>query len=524
MASALPLLVSGAPLFAQAVVPQEGPGIGSVARDRARTMRLLGRDSVRAMVAPLGFCTGLPTSELRIVANSNLPFTMNDGSLWAGRGFNMSLTPAGALTYRDSDVVVSLILAPTITYSQNRPFQIFPGQDPTRSPFSSPWHMAPSSMDLPLRFGDESIRTFDFGESSIRLAARGWTVGAGVQNEWWGPGIRTTLLMSNNPPGIPHLFLQPTKPIQSGIGWFDGRLIVGTLTKSPFFDTLTSSNYRALSGALLTFRPSSDTGLMVGVSRVVYTPISAAASSLGHVADVFTRWEPIARPTDTLPDGTTRQRTDQLTSLFARWEFPESGFEVYGELARGELPRSLHDWIVAPEHTLGYLLGTQLVRPTHAPGSFVRLQAELLYLEQSIAFADRLPPDFYAGRATRHGYTQRGQLIGAGTGPGSSSQFVAVDYLANDWQAGAFVGRIRWENNAMYRIPEPRATKHDVTIYSGLRGAVRSAMADVFAELTIGRRLNYLFQNEAILLGEESPFAGNVSNVTLAITVTSRSR
>ena len=127
MGSTLPLLVSGASLFAQAIVPQEGPGIGSVERDRARTMRLLGRDSIRATVIPLGFSTGLPTSELRIVGNSNLPFTMNDGSLWAGRGFNMSVTPAGALTYRDTDVVVSLVLAPTITRLIRRSSGTAPG-------------------------------------------------------------------------------------------------------------------------------------------------------------------------------------------------------------------------------------------------------------------------------------------------------------------------------------------------------------------------------------------------------------
>jgi hypothetical protein len=165
-----------------------------------------------------------------------------------------------------------------------------------------------------------------------------------------------------------------------------------------------------------------------------------------------------------------------------------------------------------------------VVQPTRTTGSYVRLQAEALYLEQSIAFADRPPPDFYAGRATAQGYTQRGQLIGAATGPGSSSQWLAADFLAKDWQAGAFFGRIRWENDAMYRIAEPRVTKHDVTIYWGFRGGSRSAMADVLAELTIGKRLNYLFQNEAIQLGEDSPLKGDVRNITLAITVSSRRR
>jgi hypothetical protein len=327
--------------------------------------------------------------------------------------------------------------------------------------------------------------------------------------------------MSNNSPGIPHLFLHPTHPIQTSIGSFDARLFIGTLTKSRFFDTLSAHDYRSLSAAIVTFRPSADSGLTLGLSRAVYGSIGSAGGSIGHALDVITKWQPIAAPSDTLTNAAPR-RSDQITSLFARWAFPPNGFEVYGELARLDLPRSLRDWVSAPQHTLGYLLGTQVVRPTRLPQSVMRLHAELLNLEQSKVFSDRPPPDFYTGRATVQGYTQRGQVIGAASGPGSSSQWLAGDFIAATWEAGVFVGRTRWENDALYRLPAPRLTQHDVTILSGVRVGVRLRRMSALGELTIARRLNYLFQNEADVLGEEGAAATNIQNVTLNILLTAR--
>jgi hypothetical protein len=503
------------------VMPVEAPALGTPDADRSRVNRLLGIRIPAEPATPSGLSGRLLPSLLRIVTNSDLPYSANDGALWAGRGFNVSVTPAGAATYRDAGVTVTLVVAPSLAYSQNRPFQLFTGRDSSRSAFSSPWHAGATSADLPLRFGDASFETIDFGQSSLRLTTAGWTIGGGVQNEWWGPGIRNTLVMSNNAAGIPHLFLQPSRALRTSVGSFDGRFIVGTLTESRFFDSLGTNDYRSISGAIITYRPAADTGLTLGVSRVVYSPIPNAGGSIGHTLDFLTKWETIAAAGDTLPNGTSRRRSDQIASLFARWEFPGVGIETYGELARLELPRSLNGWLTAPHHTLGYLLGAQLARPMRSAGTFVRAQLELLNLEQSAAFSGRDPPDFYSSHVAVQGYTQRGQIIGASTGPGSSSQWLAGDYFTPRWQAGAFVGRTRWENDALYRLADARLTRHDVTIFSGLRGGVRSRAVDLVGDLTIGRRVNYLFQNAAIVLGDAAE-STNVQNITFSLTLVAR--
>jgi hypothetical protein len=327
--------------------------------------------------------------------------------------------------------------------------------------------------------------------------------------------------MSSNAPGIPRAFVATARPLRTRAGDVEAQLMAGTLTESRFFDASGANDYRSLSGLLVTFRPRVDSGLTLGLARAVVAPVSGAAGSLGHALDVLTRWEPLARATDTLADGRVAQRADQLLSLFARWAFPGAGFEAYGEWARMELPRSLREALVAPQSTQGYTLGLQWARPALARAHVVRLQGEVTYLEQSVVFTDRPPPDFYTGRATAQGFTQRGQVVGAAIGPGASSQRVGADYVAPRWQAGVFAGRIRWENDALYRQEPLRATRHDVTIYSGARGAWRSRWTDVSGELTVGRRLNYLFQSDSYNPGENAESV-DVQNVTLVLGFTPR--
>ena len=62
--------------------------------------------------------------------------------------------------------------------------------------------------------------------------------------------------------------------------------------------------------------------------------------------------------------------------------------------------------------------------------------------------------------------------------------------------------------------------QHDVAIFCGVRGGARLPWTDVSGELTVGRRLNYLFQNEGFF---GIPInAADIQNVTLSLTVSPR--
>lgn len=501
------------------VVPGAGSQIGSIAGDRARIEQLTGHppDSTASHLIPSGFRSVYPT--LRVVENSALPADGNDGALWAGRGLSASLSGGFSYARRVRAGNIVLWVEPELLYSANRPFPVIAGREPGRSAFSSPWHIGRMSADLPLRFGDQAVRAIGPGQSSITVTTDRVTFGAATSNEWWGPALRNTLLISDNAAGIPRLFARTTTPLRTKYGKLEGRAFIGGLSESPYFDEASSNDIRSLNGLLVTFQPALDTGLTIGLSRLVMATVPSPLGVLPHMLDVLLSYETMRDVTDTLVTGEFAQSSDQLISLFARWVFSESGVEIYGEWSRMELPRSIRQFLEVPQNTQGYTLGLQWVGARSVEHS-VRLQSEVTYLEQTREVPGRATQDYYTGRATAQGFTQRGQILGASIGPGASSQFVGGDYLAPRWQAGAFVGRVRSENDALYREGGPRNTQHDVTLYSGVRGGVRLPRSDVAGTLSVGRRYNYLFQSNFYI---GSPVrAVDIQNTTFTMSITPR--
>ncbi|HYD53544.1 MAG TPA: hypothetical protein VEA99_12995, partial [Gemmatimonadaceae bacterium] len=330
LALALALALAPAPRPLAAQEP------GTWAADRARLAELLGRTTPRDTATHDGWrlVPVLPT--VRLVWNSDLPHSLNDGPLWAGRGLSTSVTGGVGATGTIGGWRVRAVLGPTVVASANRPFQVIPGADPARSSFSSPWHVGQASADLPLRMGDRSLLVLDPGTSTLAVSRGAVEVGATTSPEWWGPGIRNALVLSTNGPGVPRLYLGTARPVRTAVGAVEARLLAGTLTESLFFDSLAANDYRSLSGFLVTLRPAGEPGLTLGLARVAVAPIAGAGGSLSHALDALVRWESIAAPDDTLADGRSRQRVDQVLSLFGRWVVPH-GLEVYGEWARMEL-------------------------------------------------------------------------------------------------------------------------------------------------------------------------------------------
>lgn len=439
---------------------------------------------------PIAFTAIAP--ELRSRWNSDLPFTANDGSLWAGRGGNAQLMFGFRAVFGPAE----LIVAPQVAYQQNAEFQVIPlsrGIDDARHPLSSPWYGRRETIDLPSRFGTGSYGTLDPGQSSLRVRIGRATVGAATENLWWGPAIRNAVVLSSNAPGIPHLFIRSAEPLPTRFGAFEGQWILGRLQESRYFDNIAANNVRALSGIALTLRPAFDPDLALGFTRVVYRVRSPGIFPLGAAFDVF---RSVGRPNSAAGDDFLREAgADQIFSLFARWAFPDAGFEAYGEWGRYEEPASIRDLLTAPHHSQGYTLGLQWVSAPEDRDA-VRIQAEATYLEPSTSYRERRVISWYTSRPVPQGYTHHGQPIGAAIGPGASSQWAAADYLfGGRSQLGVFANRIRWDNAAFFAAGTHPFFGHDVSLMVGLRGGVSVRGFDVAAELSTGSRLNYLFQN-----------------------------
>lgn len=428
--------------------------------------------------------------------SSALPVERNDGAVWSGRGLTSHLL-AGA---RIDCGALRIQLAPDLWFAQNSPFAFVGNLKPGRSGFAHPYFVDGLSADLPTRMGARSLLVVDPGQSMLEIDAGPVTAGAGTESEWWGPGIRNALVMSNHAAGIPRIYARPRNALRTKLGVLDGRWFIGALVESPWFDFDEKNDLRAASGAVITLAIAADTNLSIGLSRVVFTPISDLGSLHLRALDAFTRW---GSSLDVRDAAANAYSADQIASVFARWVFPESGFETYGEWATMDLNA----------FSFGHTLGVQWVS---APQNPWRIQAELTNLEQRTERPDVAPPTFYGSPTVAQGFTNRGQTIGAMIGPGSSSQWVAVDRFRAASSAGVFAGRIRWNNDAFYRSPNGRSVwAHDVSVYAGLRGSRNVSGVALRTELIAEHRFNYQFQSSNGGYDTDDTF--DVDNLTIRV-------
>jgi hypothetical protein len=297
------------------------------------------------------------------------------------------------------------------------------------------------------------------------------------------------LILSNNAPGFPHLFLRTGAPVETRVGAFEGRWLVGALSESPFFDTDPRNDLRSISLLAFTWQPRWERDLTVGAARAVFAPTRGWSSAVGDFTQVFADvGAPVTEP----------GKRDQLFSLFFRWVFPADGFEVYAEWGRAEQPLSLSDFLLSPNHSQGYTLGLQWVGREIAPWrgwlrGRVRVQGEFTFLEQSTTFRFRPIGTWYTSPRVIQGYTHEGQSLGAAIGPGGSGQYVAVDYLAPSWQAGVFAERIRSMEDAHSVDPGSSWCNHDVSFLPGASMALRTPLGAIEVRYSSGWRMSTYF-------------------------------
>jgi hypothetical protein len=168
-----------------------------------------------------------------------------------------------------------------------------------------------------------------------------------------------------------------------------------------------------------------------------------------------------------------------------RWVFPESWAEIFGELGRDDYSADIRDFVMQPEHAQAYLLGLHKLFGT-ANGKLRHV--ELAHtLEKPTNNPTRPVPIFYTRSYELQGYTNRGQMIGAGIGPRltASSLRLTSFTLTDAWGFG-------W-NASSATIP----TSDNLRLWLGqdaeIAGGFRGVMAWHGFELGWSRAWEYRF-------------------------------
>lgn len=391
---------------------------------------------------------------------SGFPYGWNDGSMIPNVGYQTQLSAGVYVRHK----FFSVQLRPEFVYAQNKYYLGFDGK--TR-PSWSVWYDYYNNIDMPEHFSEGSYTRLFPGQSSVRVHYGAFSGGLSTENLWWGPGIRNSLLMSNTAPGFLHGTINTTRPIHTLVGSFEGQFIIGKLDSSGFAPTKQGipghydefyipkpKTWRYISGLTVAWQPKWVPGLSLGFAQSFVVNRSDQGSGLADYLSLpFLGYKSTFNKDDAMQTGTGEQRRkrDAYVSFFGRWVMPKGNAEIYAEYGRNDLPWDNRDFIVQMDNSRAYTVGFRKLFPfNRAREEYFQLGIEATQTEKTRSLQVRTVNTWYIHPEVRHGYTHRGQLLGAGIGPGSNTQAIYASWLKDAKQIGVQVERLVRLNDFYY--------------------------------------------------------------------------
>lgn len=361
--------------------------------------------------------------------NTDHPYGWNDGAMIPAKGAQTLISAGFFLHYG----MLTVQFRPEFDYAANTAFSTF--NLDTYGINVAKYYDFYNNVDLPARFGKTAYTRAYWGQSSIRLNYNDVSFGLSSENLWWGPGIRNSLLMSNSAPGFKHITLNTIKPVKTAIGSFEGQLIAGRLENSgygvlePEWDYFSSTLYvpkpnywRYVSGLAVTWQPKWVPGLFFGLTR----------SSQLYENDLskFGDYLPFFSSSNKVNADQPAEKRDNRSSIFMRWLWPEEHAEVYFEYGHNNNTGDQRNQTLEPARNRAYIFGLRKMLPFNTSrGENILVSIEATQLQETKS-SDILSADsWYINKYVRQGYTNRGEVLGAGIGPGANSQTLDISWV-----------------------------------------------------------------------------------------------
>ncbi|MFC3561645.1 capsule assembly Wzi family protein [Pedobacter jamesrossensis] len=395
----------------------------------------------RGQLLPMSFQTQV---------NSHHPYGWNDGAMLPAKGFQTLITAGIYAEYGP----LTIQFKPEIVLAANATFDTFDKDH--YGVIVARYYDFYNNIDLPARFGNDGITKAYWGQSSIRLNYKALSFGLSTENLWWGPGMRNSLLMSNTAPGFKHLTLNTRKPITSPVGSFEGQIIAGRLENSGygvlepereyFNESLFVPKYnkwRYLAGLAITWQPKWVPGLFLGLTR--------SSQSYGDGLNSFGDYLPFFSSKKQSAASEAINKRDQRNSYFMRWLWPEEKAEVYFEFGRNNYSGSLSDLALEPNVSRAYIFGVRKLFPFGLrKDENLMISAEVTQMQETDISKVMNLDSWYTSKSIRQGYTNRGEVLGAGIGPGANMQSVEVSWIKGFKRLGLQIERLVHNNDFYY--------------------------------------------------------------------------
>jgi hypothetical protein len=424
--------------------------------------------------------------------NSHHPYGWNDGAMIPARGYQVLLS-TGIYAKLGK---LSVQLLPELVWAENRDFETFASGNGNGGLEWASYYQWLNKSDIPEKFGNGPYRKIFPGQSSIRYTTGSFSLGISTENLWWGPGRQNSLVMSDNAPGFLHATINTVKPIRTGIGTFEVQLIGGKLISSGIFppDTLMTYNgsflyqpkidkWRYLTGLVFTWQPKWVKGLFLGYTEASYL----YHSDISGIADIL----PLAPLFHSSSEKQNKKAS--LGSLFVRYVMPEEQAELYIEYGRNDRTAGIINLLSDKDYPRGYVAGLRKLSNKRGDGSQFEFAAEITQLQLPVASLIIQAKSWYLNDYVRQGYTNDGQVLGAGIGPGSNSQMIDISWVKGPGKLGVMLEHIIWNNDFYYNAFTSVGdyARHWTDISTTLHGDWKYKNFLFSSEIGLIRSLNY---------------------------------
>lgn len=448
------------------------------------------------LLSPLNF--QIRTASFINSYNTYLPRGSNDGAIWQGVGYNAGIEVSTTGRYGP----LHFSFNPVVGISQNLQYNL--GPYPVVNGQEYAYRIRPN-LDYVQRFGDRSRTMFDLGDSFVDVRYNAFAAGISNSRYWTGPSTHNPLLFGYNAPGFLHIHWGTHRPISSRIGNFEFRHIYGVLHKSDYLDQRSDNRLTSVNSLFFVYSPSYFKGFSIGLNRVY---IEEYPSSFGEFTNQFKKlFDPVYREalqSDENPSGWDPD--NQIISIFARLHIPEYRFEIYTEYARGDQTHDGVDFILHPDHLRAYNFG--LIKSYLLDnGNFFAINLELTQTESTRNTMTRGRPasterfnllgSWFTHGSMMNGFTNRGQIMAGGLGPGGNSQLINLDYFGREASFGLTFHRIVHHNTLVDNNTSGRQF-YDLIRDQNEPGTPRWKMRNT--EFMLGLRATYQINEQLRLL------------------------
>jgi hypothetical protein len=383
--------------------------------------------------------------------NSDHPYGWNDGAMIPAKGLQ-TLTSAGIFMQYGP---LTIQFRPELVVAANSDFSTFNKNQ--YDVIFARYYDIYNNIDLPVRFGTDSYNKLYWGQSSIRLNFKSLSFGLSTENLWWGPGIRNSLLMSNTAPGFAHLTFNTLRPIKTPIGSFEGQIIAGKLVNSGFpplepdhyyFGTdlyvPKPDNWRYLAGIIVTWQPKWVPGLFLGFDQASQT----YSNNLSGIKDYLPLFSSVKQTS--APDAPISKQ-DQINSVFMRWLWTQEHAEIYFEWGHYNNTGDMLQSLLSPNDSRAYIFGLRKLLPFNkSSDENILIGIEVTQLQENSISKIESGTEWYVSNNIRQGYTNQGEVLGAGIGPGGNLQSLDVSWVKGLKRLGLQLERYVHNNDFYY--------------------------------------------------------------------------